>query len=150
MTLPHDGEIKKLLTGHVHTHADEASLSSDRTVLHIDPDVALPATPSSSNACTSKPNPTAPTKNTRTISRSFFIVTILLVVVSAICIDLLLQLHDLRSSTTSSPTGTLPPIPAVRDICFVHVGKTGGDSIAASMHALQALGSIGGAVEVHT
>ena len=148
MTLPHDGEIKKLLTDeHTYVHEGEASLSSDRKVIHVDSDVALP-TPSSSN--TSKPNPTASTKNV--ISRSFFIVTILLVVVSAICIHLLLQLHSLRrrSSTTSSPTGTLPPIPPVRDICFVHVGKTGGDSIAASMHALQALGSIGGAVEVHT
>ena len=150
MTL-HDGEIKTLLTDeyneHTCVHEGEASLSSDRKVIHVDSDVGLPTPPSSN---TSKPNPTAPTKNTRTISRSFFIVTILLVVVLAICIDLLLQLHDLRSSTTSSPTGTLPPIPAVRDICFVHVGKTGGDSIAASMHALQALGSIGGAIEVHT
>ena len=144
MNPPHDGEIKKLLTGHV--HGDEASLSSDRAVLHVDSDVALP-TPSLSNTCTSK---TPPIRTKNTISRSFLIVTILLVVVSALCIHLLLQIHYLRRRySTSYPTG-LPSVPAVRDICFVHVGKTGGDSIAASIHALQALGSIGGAVEVHT
>ena len=131
---PHDGEIKNLLT--VHVHEDEATLSSDRKA--DSDDVALPM-PSSFS-----------TPHTKfTTSRAFLIVTTLLVVVSALCIFLLFQLHDIRRRSSSSSTG-LPPIPAVRDICFVHVGKTGGDSIAASIHALQALGSIGGAVEVHT
>ena len=62
---PHDGEIKNLLT--VHVHEDEATLSSDRKA---DSDVALPM-PSSF--------PTSHTKNTK--SRAFLIVTTLLVVV---------------------------------------------------------------------
>ena len=59
MTLPHDGEIKTLLTDecneHTCVHEGEASLSSDRKVTQVDSDVGLP-TPPSSNA--SKPNPT--------------------------------------------------------------------------------------------
>lgn len=125
MNSPHDGEFQTFLTPQ----------KGEPSILSFGTDGTDNLAASSNRSFLSR----------KTRDWPFLTISMLLVVLSALCIHLLFQLHDLRASSMG-----LLPIPAVRDICFVHVGKTGGNSITTSLHALRALGSIGGAVEVHT